>query len=194
MLREDGALCVGFGHSLPSRQPLPPRTGLSELSAGSDSTRTRPAPGDTGTSGTACRLCLSQGKSRKQAEKTNPGSLWEPRWHQQNFPRKSVALRDKASPRGPTLSPHPLLLSGHPGDQSLLMAGIMELPMRFYGVEKGRCPRAGCGAHRGKPRSRSRPRQPRCPSGAGFSWPPPGRNVSRCRAKVEAGIAGIATG
>lgn len=72
-----------------------------------------------------CWLCLSQGKGQNTGRKKKCGSVWlrpwEPRWHQQNFPWKSVAFSDNASPlghtRGDTPCPHVLwLLFGHPWD------------------------------------------------------------------------------
>lgn len=163
------------------------------------STRRWQVPGDGGALGKGCWLCLSQGKGQKAGRKKTRGSVQlrpqKPRWHQQNFPWKWVALGDNTSPlvcpRG-ALSPCPLVAVWSPqGPQATHHIDGMGywcpvLGMSSYGIQNRHHPTAGV---RSSSRRSCGPTAdpaivllpvpiPACPSGAYFSWQPPGRNVS----------------
>lgn len=183
--------------------------GLSEqppFSTRSDSPRTRQGPGDTGTAGTGCWLCLSQGEELKTAGKINPGLP----------PLASAKLSmEIGGTRGQSFtpgtrggdSPCPRILwqlFGHPGDPSRVDGRDAGVPYgngflwdakEAVSQSRGVMPVPGSRGPTAIPAATALSVPvPACPSGAYFSWQSPGRNVSRCRAKVEAGIAGIATG
>lgn len=106
--------------------------------------------------GKGCWLCLSQGKGQKAGRKKTRGSVRlrprEPRWHQQNFPWKWVALSDNTSPLvcpRDGLSPCPLVAVWSPqGPQATHHVDGMGywcpvLGMSSYGMQNRHHPTAG---------------------------------------------------
>lgn len=203
---------MGFGRSFSSGRPLPPserryrssrRFPLAAIAQGHGSSW---GHGDLGT---ACWLCLSQGKELKTGRENKPrapcgspagsSKIFHGNWRHSGT---ELHLRTPCPPSPPCPAPPGCCLVTQ-GTEALLMMGCRFSPWGrvFMGCRRGDVPEPGVmpsPGSRGPTAIRAttalRVPVPACPPGLYFSWQSPGRNVSRCRAKVEAGIAGIATG